>query len=108
MATERASSSFIPEKVWEEKVRGRRALWSELKLTWMGVARMFRGEPKPTVDPIVAERLRVAHMALDVAELLKYNDRRANRQILGEAQHLLDCAEPSQGGDDASATDVPF
>lgn len=83
--------SFIPERVWAEKVRGKRALSSEARITWMGLRRWLGGQPVPTIDPIVSDRLRVASMALDIADLLKFNDRRANVAILADAMRLLDC-----------------
>lgn len=100
MTPERASG-FIPARVWDEKVHGRRALASEARMTWWGLRRWLGGEASPVVDPVVADRLRVAQMALDVAGLLKFNGRPANDAILRHVATLLDCEHPSGSTDTA-------
>ncbi len=43
----------------------------------------------PEVDPALAERLRVAHLAVDVAEALKRNPSERNRAVIEKAAELL-------------------
>ena len=52
--------------------------------------RLVRADPEPQVAPEVARNLRVAQMALDVAEALKLNGREDNRAILAQVETLLE------------------